>query len=102
VTVPLDWEAVRRRYEDDPAVQPVAGSTRTLTVTAVEGERIVITSRLWTKSLERAHLEAAVALIEEGKLTRRWGEFVEDYGKQVTKERRSLAAHVLTDLGYLE
>ncbi|MEZ5121542.1 MAG: hypothetical protein R2736_08200 [Solirubrobacterales bacterium] len=100
--MPLDWETVRRRYEADPAVQPIARSTRMLTVVAVEEERIVITSRLWTKSLERGHLETAVELIEQGTLTRRWGDFVEAYGKHVTKERRSLAAHVLTDLGYLE
>ena len=99
--MPLDWEGVRRRYEEDPELRG-HGSSRTLRVTEVDEYRLAVSTRLWTKTLEREHLERAVVLMEEEGLTRSVGEFVEQYGKAVTKERRTLAARVLEDLGYLK
>jgi hypothetical protein len=98
----LDWEQVRARYRADGTISPIATSTRTLTVVEIDDERLHVRSAIWTKSLERSHLEEAVALIESEEMSPRWADFVEQYGKRVTKERRSLAAHVLKDLGYLE
>ncbi len=99
--MPLDWDTVRRRYEEDPEVKG-HGSGRTLRVTEVAESSLAVTTTLWTKTLEREHLERAVVLMEEESLTRRVGDFVEQYGKAVTKERRTLAARILEDLGYLE
>ena len=97
---PLDWEAVRARYDGDPVLRET-GTARALTVSRVEEERLYVSTSMWTKTVEREHLEAAVRLMDDGALTRRVGDFVEQYGRQVTKERRSLAARVLQDLGYL-
>lgn len=96
----LNWEAVRERYEADPVLHGI-GTERALSVSRVEDERLHVSTSMWTKTVEREHLEAAVRLMDDGALTRRVGDFVEQYGKQVTKERRSLAARVLQDLGYL-
>jgi hypothetical protein len=98
--MPLDWEEVRRRYEADPALHGI-GTERALTVARVEPDRLHVRSSMWTKTLEREHLQTAVRLMDDGELTRRVGDFVEQYGRQVTKERRSLAARVLQDLGHL-
>ena len=98
--MPLDSHEVRRRYGSRAALAPVKGS-RALTVSEVGEAGLSVSSSMWTKSLEREHLERAVSLIEAGEMTPRWEDFVLQYGELVTKERRSLAAHVLTDLGYL-
>jgi hypothetical protein len=97
---PLNWEAVRARYEADPVLHGI-GTERPLTVSRVEDERLYVSTSMWSKTVEREHLETAVRLMDDGALTRRVGDFVEQYGKQVTKERRSLAARVLQDLGHL-
>lgn len=98
--MPLDWDAVRRRYEESPPVRTHGG--RPLHVTRVNDERLEVRSSMWTKTLERAHLERAVELIDRRELTRRVAEFVPAYGERVTKERRTLAAIILEDLGHLE
>lgn len=97
----LNWDLVRERYETDPEVRQ-HGSGRTLRVTGIDETHLEVSTRLWTKTLDREHLERAVVLMEEETLTRRVGEFVEQYGKTVTKEKRTLAARILEDLGYLE
>lgn len=99
--MPLDWAAVQRRYEDRPALDSHR-SGRVLEVTHVGDERLEVRSSMWTKTLEREHLELAVELIEQQALTRSVADFVQQYGEHVTKERRSLAAHILEDLGYLD
>lgn len=99
--MPLDWVAVRRRYEARSALDSYR-SGRVLHVTHVGDEQLEVRSSMWTKTLERKHLELAVSLIEQEALTRRVTDFVQQYGDRVTKERRSLAAHVLKDLGYLD
>lgn len=99
--MPLDWAAVQRRYKERPALDPHR-SGRLLEVTHVGDERLEVRSSMWAKTLEREHLELAVELIEQETLTHRVGDFVQQYGEHVTKERRSLAAHILEDLGYLD
>ena len=81
--IPLDWDEIKRRYGQGATV-PTATSGRPLRVTRVDDERIYVETSMWSKSL-------APALTD----------FVEQYGKRVTTERRSLAAHILKDLGYL-
>ena len=62
--MPLDWDAVKRRYEDGAAVPTVAGN-KTLEVTGADDEAIYIRGgRLWTAALERGHLELAAELID--------------------------------------
>jgi hypothetical protein len=100
MSMPLDWDRVRRKYEEDPALRTRGG--RPLRVTRVDEHRLEVRSSMWTKTLERAHLERAVELIERHELTRRAADFVPAYGERVTKERRSLAATVLKDLDHLD
>lgn len=97
--MPLDWDAVRRRYEEDPAVSTHGG--RPLRVTRVDAQQLEVRSSMWTKTLERTHLERAVELMDRHELSRRVKDFVPAYGEQVTKERRTLAAIVLEDLDQL-
>jgi hypothetical protein len=99
--VPLEWQEVKDRYRAAPTLT-TATASRELTVIAVDDEQLYVQSSLWRKSLARDHLEEAVRLIEAGEMSRGLADFVEQYGTRVTKERRSLAAHVLKDLGFLE
>jgi hypothetical protein len=99
--MPLDWQEVKARYRAEPTLRTVTAS-RELTVTAVDDEHLYVQSSLWRKSLARDHLEEAVRLMEAGEMSRGLADFVEQYGTHVTKVRRSLAAHVLKDLGFLE
>jgi hypothetical protein len=98
--MPLDWHRIEERYPPGTAVKSVQG-TREMVVSGIDEEAILLSTRFWTKPLMREHLERAVELIESGRIEPRTATFVEQYGKAVTKERRSLAAHLLTDLGYL-
>jgi hypothetical protein len=99
--LPLNWPDVKTRYAPGTKVKPAVG-TRELTVVAVDDENISLASSLWTKTLKREHLERAVDLMERGEMSTRLANFVEEYGKQVTTARRSLAAQLLNDMGYLE
>ena len=99
--MPLDWNQVRSRYEDGSPLPPIAG-TRKLTVAGVDDEGVLVRSSIWTKGVSRENLERAVELMESGAMSRRWVDFVEQYGEQVTGERRSLTATILKDLGYLD
>ncbi len=99
--MPLNWPDVKTRYRPGTRVKPAAGS-RELTVVAVDDKHISLASPLWTKTLKREHLERAVDLMERGEMSVRLADFVEEYGKHVTTARRSLAAQLLKDMGYLE
>lgn len=96
--MPLDWSAVRVRYQRETPLPPIAG-TRTLTVVSVDEDGLTVRSSIWTKGVKREHLERAVELMEAGVISRRWEDFVEQYGRHVTSERRSLSATILKDLG---
>lgn len=98
--MPLEWREVVRRYAVNPVIHTPTG-TRELEVASVDDNGIRVRTRLWTKTVAREHLARAVALIEAGELTDRWGSFVEEFGRLVTTERRTLAASILKDLGYL-
>lgn len=100
--MPLDWDAVKRRYEDGAKVPTVAGN-KTLEVTGADDEAIYIRGgRLWTAALERGHLELAAELIERGELSRSPVAFVEEYHERVTPERGTSVAHVLKDFGFVD
>jgi hypothetical protein len=99
--VPLDWEEVKRRYGAGAQVPTVAGG-KTLEVTGADDEAIYIRGgSLWKDVLPRADLEKAVALLEDGTLSRLPVAFVEDYHERIAPTRGTSAAHVLRDLGYL-
>jgi len=97
----LDWDAVVARYKDGADVAPIPGAS-TLAVTGADEAKVYVKHRLWKDSLSRANLEKAVALLEQGKLTRRSGDFVDQYRTFVADERPTTAATVLKDLGFLE
>lgn len=98
--MPLEWDAVRARYESETELSPILG-TRTLKIVGADDQAIHVSSSFWTKAVDRADLERAVALLEDGTMSRRWQDFVEQYGENVTGQRRSLAARILVDLGEL-
>jgi hypothetical protein len=97
----LDWELVKRRYPAGTRIPTVAGG-KTLEITGVDDEAVHIRHPLWTDALARRHLEKAVELIEQGRITRHAGLFAEDYRVEVADVRATSAAHLLKHLGFLE
>jgi hypothetical protein len=97
----LDWDLVVKRYKDGAQVAPIPGAS-TLSVTGADDQKVYVKHRLWKDSLSRANLEKAVRLLEEGKMTRKAGDFVDQYRTFVADERPTTAATILKDLGYLE
>lgn len=98
--MPLEWDEVKRRYGKGAQV-PTAAGGKTLEITGVDDDRIYIKTPLWKAELQRAHLEKAVVLLEEGRLTRHPGHFAEEYRHMVADVRGSSVAHILKDLGFL-
>jgi hypothetical protein len=99
--MPLDWAEVKKRYEGGTKIPTVAGG-RSLEIVGVDDEAVYIRNPLWSDALRREHLEKAVDLIEEGRMTRHAGLFVEEYRTEVADVRATSAAHVLKDFGFLE
>lgn len=99
--MPLDWSTVKSRYEQGAEIEPIPGAS-TLAVTGADDEKVYVKHRLWKDSLSRRNLEKAVLLLEEGRMTRRSGDFIDQYRTYVEDERPTTAATVLKDLGYLE
>jgi hypothetical protein len=99
--VPLDWNSVIDRYKDGAQIEPIPGAS-TLSVTGADEEKVYVKHRLWADALSRKNLEKAVMLLEDGKMTRKSGDFIDQYRTFVQDERPTTAATVLKDLGYLE
>jgi hypothetical protein len=99
--VPLNWDAVLSRYAGGARIPTVAGG-KTLEITGADESGVHIRHALWRDTLPREHLERAVVLVEEDRMTRHAGLFVDDYRALVADGRAPSAAHVLKDLGYLE
>lgn len=99
--MPLDWEVVVKRFKDGAAIEPIPGAA-TLAVTGADEDYVYVKHRLWKDRLSRVNLTKAVDLLDEGKLTRKSGAFVDQYRTWVADERPTTAATVLKDLGYLE
>lgn len=97
----LDWAQVIERYKDGAEIEPIPGAS-TLAVTGADEEKIYVKHRLWKDSLSRHNLEKAVGLLEEGRMTKKSGDFIDQYRTYVEDERPTTAATVLKDLGYLE
>ena len=97
----LDWSVVIERYKDGADIEPIPGAS-TLKVTGADDEKVYVKHRLWTDALSRRNLEKAVTLLEQGKMTRSSGDFIDQYRTFVEDERPTTAATVLKDLGYLE
>ncbi|MFP5361577.1 MAG: hypothetical protein ACLGI5_02465 [Thermoleophilia bacterium] len=99
--MPLDWNNVMKRYEHGAEIEAIPGAS-TLAVTGADDEKVYVKHRLWKDSLSRRNLEKAVRLLEEGRMTRQSGTFIDQYRTYVEDERPTTAATVLKDLGYLE
>ncbi len=97
----MDWEAVKDRYKGGASIEPIPGAA-TLAVTGADDEHVYVKHRLWTAALSRKNLEKAVDLLEQGKMTRKSGDFIDQYRTFVADERPTTAATVLKDLGYLD
>lgn len=99
--MPLNWAEVEKRYGGGGRVPTVAGG-KTLEVTGADADGIHIRNALWRDTLRRKDLERAVELVEADRISRRAGEFVEEYRTRVADVRATSVAHVLKDLGVLE
>ncbi len=97
----LNWDAVIDRYKDGAEVAPIPGAS-TLAVTGADETKVYVKHRLWKDTLSRANLEKAVTLLEQGKMTKKSGDFVDQYRTFIADERPTTAATVLKDLGYLD
>lgn len=99
--MPLDWTEVVSRYEGGTRIPTVAGG-KTLEITGVDDSGVHIRHSLWRDTLAREHLEKAVGLVENDRMSRHAGLFVEEYRALVADVRATSVAHVLKDLGVLE
>ncbi|MGQ0483609.1 MAG: hypothetical protein ACT4O0_21600 [Pseudonocardia sp.] len=99
--MPLNWSEVQARYGDGGRLPTVAGG-KTLQITKVDDQGVHIRNPLWSDVLARSDLEKAVRMIEQGRLTRHAGLFVEEYRAEVVDCRATSAAHLLKDFGFLE
>ncbi|MPZ67394.1 MAG: hypothetical protein GEU83_18465 [Pseudonocardiaceae bacterium] len=99
--MPLDWAVVQQRYGNGDIIPTVAGG-KTLEITGADDDYVYIRTPLWRDGLAREHLQKAVELIEQGKITRHAGLFVEEYRAEVADVRATSAAHILKHLGFLE
>jgi hypothetical protein len=97
----LEWSDVVKRYENGADIAPIPGAS-TLAITGADDEKIYVKHRLWKDALSRPNLEKAVRLLGEGRMTRKSGDFVDQYRTFVADERPTTAATVLKDLGFLE
>ena len=97
----LDWSDVVKRYENGADIAPIPGAS-TLAITGADDEKVYVKHRLWKDALSRPNLEKAVRLLGEGRMTRKSGDFVDQYRTFVADERPTTAATVLKDLGFLE
>ncbi len=99
--MPLDWSAVVQKYKEGYKVPTITGG-KFLQVSTADELMIHIENPVWTSTLERAHLEKAVELIDEGLISTDPGLFVEDYMIYVSNHRATSVAHIMRDLGYIE
>ena len=99
--MPLDWSAVVQKYGGGFKVPTITGG-KYLQVSSADESVIHIENPVWTSTLERAHFEKAVELIEEGLISTDPGLFVEDYMLYVSNHRATSVAHIMRDLGYIE
>ncbi len=82
---------------------PSMPGARPSQVTGADDEYIYISHRLWKDKLTRAYLEKAMALLDEGQMTRHYGRLSSTTTAPIiADERPTTAATVLKDLGYLE
>jgi hypothetical protein len=99
--MPLDWADVVKRYENGAELPSMPGAS-TLKVTGADDNYIYVSHRLWKDKLTRANLEKAVRLLEEGRMTRNYGDVVDHYRTYIADERPTTAATVLKDLGFVK
>jgi hypothetical protein len=99
--MPLDWNEVVKRYKDGSDIAPIHGAAM-VSITGTDDEKVYLKHRLWQAALSRHNLEKAVMLLEQGEVTKKAADFIDQYRVFVEDERPTMAATVLKDLGYLE
>ena len=99
--MPLDWPLVMDRYAHGAAVPTISGG-KFLQVSGADEAAIHIKTPVWEAVLDRANLEKAVQLIEDGTISSDPGLFVEDYMLYISKVKATSVAHILRDLGFLD
>jgi hypothetical protein len=96
-----DWTGVVKRYQEGAELPSMPGA-RTLKVTGADDDYIYVSHRLWQDKISRIYLEKAMALLDEGKMTRDYGDVIDHYRTYIADERPTTAATILKDLGYLD
>jgi hypothetical protein len=99
--MPLDWNTVVERFKNGEELESIPGAS-TLKVTGADDQKIYVSHRLWKATLSRENLEKAVVLLEQGKMTKKSGDFIDQYRTFIADEKPTTAATVLKNLGYLE
>lgn len=94
------WADIVARYQNGAELPSMPGA-RTLKVTGADDEYIYVAHRLWQDKITRAYLEKAMTLLDEGKMTRNYGDVVDYYRTYIADERPTTAATILKDLGYV-
>lgn len=97
----IEWSDIVARYKNGAQLPSMPGA-RTLEVTGADDEYIFVSHRLWSDKLTRANIEKAMALLDEGKMTRDYATVIDHYRTFIADERPTTAATVLKDLGYLD
>ena len=96
-----DWADVVKRYADGAQLHSMPGA-RTLQVTGADDDCIYVSHRLWKDKIHRVYLEKAMTLLDEGRMTRNYGDVIDHYRTYIADERPTTAATILKDLGYLD
>ena len=99
--MPLDWSQIVERYKHGADLPSMPGA-RTLKVVGADEQYIYVSHRLWQDKLSRAYLEKAMRLLEDGQMTRNYGDVIDHYRTFIADERPTTAATVLKDLGFLD
>ena len=97
----IAWSEIVERYSGGAQLPSMPGA-RTLQVTGADDEYIYIAHRLWSDKLTRAHIEKAMALLDEGRMTRDYASVIDHNRTFIADERPTTAATVLKDLGYVD
>lgn len=94
------WSEIVARYAGGARLPSMPGA-RTLEVTGADDEYIYVAHRLWKDRITRAHLEKAMTLLDEGRMTRSYADVIDHYRTYIADERPTTAATILKDLGHL-
>ncbi len=99
--MPLDWEAVREKYNSGAKVKHMVGKL-TFEIINVDDSAIHFNWRVVSNgTVHRRNLERMVELLEEGVVFDDMQTLTSDYRTLVSDERPTIAIGILMDLGFV-